>query len=228
MAMVDFLDIYRHQGTNYQRMIEAEDWLGNLAKAFSGLLPLERKLTLLDLGSGTGRIPRLLRNKVDQIVALDLHREMLKQQQPNTQIIQADMRRLPFPAHHFDVSSAGWAIGHLCGWYPECWHMQVRGVLEEMHRSVKPGGKLIIMETLSTGALQPAPPTPALAELYAWFEDVWGFEHQTITTDYLFSSPKEAKACLGFFFGEDLIQKIDHYQWSQVPEWTSIWWKTIL
>ena len=222
--MVDFYDVYRHQGAAYQAMIAAEDFQGNLAEALRTLIPGESK-TLLDLGSGTGRLPRILGDDFESIVALDLHRNMLLQQQreKNLSIIEGDMRDVPLMDESFDVVSAGWAIGHLTGWYPENWKEHVSKVINEMLRLVKPAGTIVIMETLSTGALQPAAPVPWLAELYDWFEREWGLQHKVIATDYLFASIEEAKALTGFFFGEELIEKIEQNGWKQVPEWTGIW-----
>ena len=224
--MVDFYDIYRHHGAAYQAMIAAEDFQGNLAKTLHEFIPAH-SISLLDLGSGTGRLPRVLGADFEQIIALDLHRNMLLQQQTenNLSIIEGDMRILPIAGHHFDVVTAGWAIGHLTGWYPDDWKEHVGNVINEMQRTVKPGGVLIIMETMSTGALQPAPPVPWLAALYEWFENDWAFQRRIISTDYLFSSIDEAKTLTGFFFGEELTQKIEQNNWQQLPEWTGIWWK---
>jgi ubiquinone/menaquinone biosynthesis C-methylase UbiE len=224
--MVDFYDIYLHHGAAYQAMIAAEDFQDNLATSLHQIIPPASK-TLLDLGSGTGRLPRILANDFEQITALDLHRNMLLQQQAekNLSIIQGDMRMLPIPHHQFDVVSAGWAIGHLTGWYPDNWQEHVSMVLHEMQRTVKPGGVIIIMETMSTGATQPAPPVPWLATLYDWFESAWGLQRQVIPTDYLFASVEQAKSLTGFFFGEELVDQIEKNQWQQLPEWTGIWWK---
>jgi ubiquinone/menaquinone biosynthesis C-methylase UbiE len=221
--MVDYYAIYQQQAAAYHAMITAEDYQHHLRDALLALLP-RRKTGLLDLGSGTGRLPRILKDEFNQIAALDLHRPML-QQQPrgtNLQLLQADMRFLPIPSHNWDVVSAGWAIGHLCGWYPQTWRQEVKQVLQEMHRTVILGGLLVIMETMSTGEAQPAPPVPWLAEFYAWLEGEWGFAHQTIATDYCFPSPQAAVEAMGFFFGETLTQKIERYQWCRVPEWTGI------
>jgi hypothetical protein len=100
-------------------------------------------------------------------------------------------------------------------------------VLEEMHRLAAPGGALIIMETLGTGSLTPAPPTEALGHYYAWLENDWGFSRQEIRTDYQFASVEEAVAKTKFFFGPELAQRIRQNGWSRLPEWTGVWGKQI-
>ena len=123
--------------------------------------------------------------------------------------------------------TAGWSIGHLRGWFAADWQTQIGRVLREMRRAVKPGGALMIMETLTTGSLTPAPPTDALAEYYAWLEDEWGFARQTIRTDYQFASVDEAVARTEFFFGSELAAKIRQQGLARLPEWTGVWSKHV-
>jgi ubiquinone/menaquinone biosynthesis C-methylase UbiE len=105
------------------------------------------------------------------------------------------------------------------------WQTQIGRVLQEMHRVVAPGGALIIIETLTTGSLTPAPPTVALAEYYAWLESAWNFGRQTIRTDYQFASVEEAASRTEFFFGAELAASIRAHGWAQLPEWTGVWGK---
>jgi ubiquinone/menaquinone biosynthesis C-methylase UbiE len=142
-------------------------------------------------------------------------------------LAQADMRALPLPDACADIVTAGWAIGHLRGWFAENWRRQIGRVLREMQRVAAPGGALLIMETLTTGALAPAPPTPGLAEYYAWLESEWGFVRQTIRTDYQFASVEEAIARTEFFFGAELAEKIKDNGWARLPEWTGVWRKRL-
>ncbi len=185
--MDHFKHIYTYRAQEYHRMITPEDADGNLLPALLRAAPLAGQ-RILDLGGGTGRIPLLLAHLHPQIISLDLHRAMLDEQArqrtlsrqreeaPGTWLlVHADMRRLPIQAGWADVTIAGWSIGHLRGWYPEDWQGQVGQVLREMQRAVRKGGTLVILETLTTGSQTPAPPSPELAEYYAWLEGEWGF-----------------------------------------------------
>jgi ubiquinone/menaquinone biosynthesis C-methylase UbiE len=231
--MGDFKHIYAHQAKTYHQMISCEDVDNNLLTALERVSPLNGK-TILDLGTGTGRLPILLREHDTAIIGLDLHRAMLLQNQMEREkaggdweLVQGDMHNLPFPNKWADVVMAGWAIGHLRSWFSERWQVHIGRVLDEMHRLVKPDGVLIIIETLGTGRLTPAPPTAGLAEYYRWLEDEMGFKRQEIQTDYIFSDLNSAVEYMEFFFGAELAETIRQNRWSRVPEWTGVWGKSI-
>jgi ubiquinone/menaquinone biosynthesis C-methylase UbiE len=226
-----FQRIYSQQAAAYHQMIAAEDAGGELLPALEAILPLSGK-RLLDLGSGTGRLPLLLHHIAGQVVGLDRHFAMLAEGRLQMQkaggswpLIQGDMRALPFPDSWADVVTAGWAIGHLRDWFSSDWQAQAGRVLGEMHRVVQPGGALIVLENLSTGSLTPAPPTPELAEYYDWLEMSWGFSRQEIRTDYLFPDVQTAIDRTEFFFGPQLAEKIRLNRWARLPEWTGVWGK---
>ena len=167
-----FFHIYTRRADDYHRAIAHEDADGNLLRAIESIAALDGK-RILDLGTGTGRLPLLLAKKAAQFVGLDLHWDMLRQNQVQRarvggswELTQGDMRRLPLPSGWANVVTAGWAIGHLRGWFPGDWQIQISFVLNEMHRAAAPGATLIIFETLTTGSLTPAPPTEGLAEYY--------------------------------------------------------------
>ncbi len=231
--MDHYIHIYTHQAAAYHRLILPEDAEGNLLSALEQVTPL-RGQRLLDLGCGTGRLPLLLRDQAAQIIGLDLHAGMLRENQQQRAaagghwpLVQGDMRCLPFASGWAEVVTAGWSIGHLRGWYAAEWQAQIGRVLQEMHRLVAPGGALIIIETLTTGSLTPAPPSAHLAEYYAWLEETWGFTRQTLRTDFQFASVEEAVNRTEFFFGPDLAAAIRANGWSRLPEWTGVWSKQV-
>ncbi len=229
--MDHFRRIYTSRAGDYHRMIAAEDVDGHLLRALRQVAPL-RGQRLLDLGTGTGRLPLLLAGEAGQIVGLDLHRAMLRENAEQRQraggawpLVQADMRALPIAAGTADVVMAGWAIGHLRGWHPDDWQAQIGQVLSEMERVVAPGGCLVILETLTTGRREPAAPTPELAEYYAWLETEWGYTRRAISTDYAFADADQAAAATEFFFGPELSEAIRRNDWARLPEWTGLWSK---
>ncbi len=74
-----FIQVYRTRAAAYHALIVAEDVDGNLLPALRSVTPLEGK-RILDLGSGSGRIPLLLRDIDCDIIAIDLHHAMLVEQ----------------------------------------------------------------------------------------------------------------------------------------------------
>ena len=231
--MDHFEQIYASKAREYHRMIAVEDVDGNLLPALESVASLDGK-RILDLGSGTGRLPLLLGTLPAQIVALDLNFPMLVEQAAQRKtagrsgpLVSADMRWLPFAGKGWDVVIAGWAIGHLRSWFAEDWQNQMNRIFAEMHRVAASGGALIVLETMTTGSTQPAPPTEGLAEYYHWMESEWGFARQVIQTDYQFADLQQAVDYTEFFFGAELAQMIRQNNWVRLPEWTGVWGKRV-
>ena len=228
-----FQEIYRTRASDYHRMISAEDVDGHILPALQSATVLGGQY-VLDIGSGTGRIPLLIGGAPSFVVALDISFAMLAENRRQRRLakgrwdlVQADMVKLPIGSGLFDLVIAGWAIGHQTSWHRDTWRLNVASILEEMERAAKPAGKVIILETLGTGATSPAPPTPELADYYWWLEGSQGFERTEIKTDYLFPSLEEAVAGTNFFFGDPLTEKILENDWQRLPEWTGMWSKTV-
>lgn len=229
-----FIDIYSSKADAYHRMIAVEDYRNQVLQAIEQVVALDGK-RILDLGSGTGRFPLMLQGKTRKMMAADLHMAMLVEQARQRadvggewDLIQADMRALPFAPHCADIVLAGWAIGHMRAWYAVDWKAQMTSALNEMKRMAAAGGTLFIFETMSTGSRTPAPPNADLKEYYQWLETEQGFTaHAPIQTDYRFASVDEAVEFTRFFFGEELAAAIRREGWAILPEWTGMWTKTV-
>jgi ubiquinone/menaquinone biosynthesis C-methylase UbiE len=226
-----FTNIYHRHADTYQEMISYEDVDGRLPRTLEQIASFHGKM-VLDLGSGTGRIPQLFPKA--NITCLDLHFPMLQESQRQRDLIsgswtllQGDGRLLPFPAACFEVVTAGWAFGHFTGWYPADWPEQIEQVLQQAYRVARPGAAVIILETLTTGALEPSPPTPSLSAYYRYLEEKHGFQRETIQTDFLFEDLPQACRYAGFFFGKDLEEKVRLNNWIRLPEWTGVWHKML-
>ena len=229
--MTNYVHVYSHRADEYHRAIAAEDVDGNLLKAIESVAPIDGK-RVIDLGTGTGRLPLLFAHRTAQMIGVDLHWDMLRRHRLEQKkiggawgVMQGDMCRLPFPTACADIITAGWSISFLLGAQAGDWQTQIGRVIEEMLRVCAPGGALIIIETLTTGSLTPASPSETLGDYYAWLEREWGFSRTTLSTDYQFESVEQAIGYTEFFFGSQLSEKIRANGWARLPEWTGMWFR---
>jgi hypothetical protein len=96
--------------------------------------------------------------------------------------------------------------------------------MDEVHRIVRPGGMIILIESLGTGTEKPRPPEH-LEAYFGWLTGA-GFERGWTRTDYRFESLEEAVELSTFFFGEEMGQQVREKNWVILPECTGIWWKS--
>jgi ubiquinone/menaquinone biosynthesis C-methylase UbiE len=230
--MTDYRTIYTSQAEKYERMISREDHQGNIKPALARIRPLDG-LEVIELGAGTGRITRLLAPEVSRITALDgsthmlsvAQRELTNSGLGNWRLAAADNRFLPVKSNAADLAIAGWSLGHSVGWYPTSWRQEIGRVLVEMKRALRPGGAIILLETLGTNQATPRPPTAGLAAFFTWLEREQGFRKTWIRTDYRFASVQEADELTRFFFGDEMADAILARGSVIVPECTGIWWR---
>ncbi len=229
--MPDYHTIYQSRAADYELLVSREDYQGNLPRALKAIRPLD-DCQVVELGAGTGRVTRLLAPRVKSIIAFDISAHMLsvaattlaETGYTNWQLGVADNRVLPLQACVADIALVGWSLGHFVSWYGSHWRDEIGKSLAEMRRILHPDGVCIIIETLGTGATTPTPPTPGLADYYAWLENDRSFNRQAIRTDYLFESLAEAEQLTRFFFGEEMAERVVHEQHLILPECTGIWW----
>lgn len=228
--MPSFREIYAAHADRYDRLVACEDYRGRLLPALAAIHPL-RGARVAEFGAGTGRITALLAPHVRSIRAFDASHHMLStaahrlRGMVNVALAVADNRALPLPAACADLAIEGWSFGHAVGWYPEAWREHIGVALDEMRRVLRPGGAMILIETLGTGCSTPCPPSPGLIKLYAWLESEHGFSRVEIRTDYRFASRQEAEELVRFFFGDELADQVARARRRTLPECTGIWWR---
>jgi ubiquinone/menaquinone biosynthesis C-methylase UbiE len=154
-----------------------------------------------------------------EVAATKLARSGLR----NWQVQVADHRRLPVADRVADVAVSGWSLCYLIEEHPERWRAELSDALREIKRVLRPGGTIVILETLGTGHETPHPPTASLAAYYAFLQEQ-GFDSTWIRTDYRFASLAEAEALTRFFFGDALADSVVDHEWVILPECTGIWW----
>lgn len=240
---VDYLRLYDEHAATYDRLVSAEDYEGNLLRALEALAPA-RGARVLEVGVGTGRVARqLLAAGCARLVGVDPSRAMLDVARarlaalafagprPEIELVVADGRSLPVASGWADVAVAAWVFGHFRRWLPEGWREGVGAALAEMRRALRPGGVLVIVETLGTGRSEPAPPDEGLAEYFAWLEREQGLAPTWLRTDYRFASRAEAESLAGFFFGETMLERLPAADAPGagviLPECTGLWWSRV-
>lgn len=224
-----FQIIYQQHAAEYDRLVQAEDYQGNLLRAINQIAPIKGAV-VAEMGTGTGRVTRLIAPTAGSIIASDASLHMLHTAadslltSPNCHLIAGDNRHLPLKSAFADVAIEGWSYGHLTGWYPDTWRSEMQRTLSEMERIVKRDGTMILIETLGTGEQSPKPPSDALAAFYHMLENDLGFTSTAIRTDYRFASRKAALESINFFFpNSGLEERLWEDNGVILPECTGLW-----
>ena len=227
--MVDHKQVYQQEGDKYQRLIAREDYQGNLLPAIRGIVPFAG-LDIVDMGSGTGRLANMLGPTARSIYAFDKSVHMLgvaaglleRLPEDHWLAAGADHRAIPLPQKSVDLILSAWSFCYLVVWEGKIWKSALVEGLREIKRVLREDGLVLLIESLGTGVSEPQPPDK-LKQYLNYLEEL-GFERTWIRTDYKFRSEDEAHDLVKFFFGEEMLNKIDLYAEPILPECTGIWW----
>lgn len=217
---------YRANAEAYETLIAAEDADFALLRALAEVVPLEGAI-VADVGAGTGRFARMLVGRAEHVhlvdreaAMLDVARRALGDRDDVTFHV-ADARALPLADASVDLAVAGWVFGHFPHWMPAAWQAEVDAALAEMRRVVRPGGTIVVVETLGTGHTEPRRHA-VLDRYFEHLESRHGLTRRWMRTDYEFPDVDTAAAVCGPFFGEELVERIRRESWSRVPECTAM------
>jgi len=136
---------FRRNAANWERIRALHVDQAKVDAALLSELDREPVETLLDIGTGTGHVLQLARDRVTTAVGIDRSRDMLNVARANIfraglrhfQVRQADMQQLPFPEASFDVATL-----HMVLHYAE----RPGAAIREIGRVLRPGGRLIIAD----------------------------------------------------------------------------------
>jgi len=123
---------------------------GRVEEALRRIFERERPASLLDIGTGTGRILQVLAGQIGFGLGIDANHEMLAAARANLderlarncQVRHGDMYRLPLPDASFDAVTLHQVL-HFADDPPR--------VLAEAARVLAPGGRLVVVDLASHG-----------------------------------------------------------------------------
>lgn len=107
---------------------------------------------VLDVGTGTGIIAHAIAPLVKEVIGIDISQDMLDHSNwnHNTHFIKRDIRNLIFHRNVFDKVTARMVFHHIIE--------RTQGAMDECHRVLKKGGKMILAEGV--------PPIPEVEKEY--------------------------------------------------------------
>ncbi len=222
-------ETYVSHAREYEALVSREDYQGNILKAIGEIDPIAGR-DVIDLGAGTGRLACLVEPYARTVLAFDLSPHMLGLARDKLRAggggrwlaAAADHRFVPLMSGSADLIVSGWSVSYVAVWNPQRWLDELEAWLSEARRLLRPGGHIILFESLGTGNEQPQR-LPHLRDFYSWLDET-GFQFKWIRTDYRFETPQIAADVAGFFFGEEMRHTIAAGRLTILPECTGVWW----
>jgi ArsR family transcriptional regulator len=138
-------DYFRRNAASWHRLRSLHVDDGEVERVIGRLLPKRGIASLLDIGTGTGRMLELLGPRAAKGVGIDLSREMLaiararleRAGLAHCRVRQADLYRLPFADGAFDVATIHQVLHFLD---------RPAAAVAEAARVLAPGGRLLIAD----------------------------------------------------------------------------------
>jgi ubiquinone/menaquinone biosynthesis C-methylase UbiE len=234
MSELNWDTLYTDHANEYEILVSHEDVQQELPAALQRIQPLAGT-SAVEFGAGTGRLTGMLAGHVRQLYAFDLTLPMLrvaqvkqkKQGWKNVSLALADSRTMPALSTRVDFAIEGWAFLQIAIWHPQDWQVQLGRALQEMQRLIRPGGKMILIETLGTGESVPKV-EPFFREVYEFLETERGFTPLAIRTDYCFETMQQIQQVVLPLFGQAMLERLVRTEagWL-LPECTGLWWRQL-
>jgi len=199
----DFSDlVIPFYGGGDRRMFAIErramDRDGRVVEFLDGALPHAR---VLDVGAGDGHTAELLTRGGRTVAAMEPDGRMIDRSK-NLTWVRGVAQEVPFHDDSFAGAYATWAF-FLSGTSDEAITAGVR----ELERVVSPGGPLIIIDNAGGDEFTALADHSIVGDGARW--ERLGFDSHIIETSFRFDSLDEARALIGFYFGETTAAGLD-------------------
>ena len=231
--MPTMYEIYKMHSVEYDRLVNAEDYRGNLHRALHELVDWNGA-NVIEAGIGTGRVTELYVRNAKRIECFDRELHMLEAAKrrlvgslDKIRFHVGDNLDLPQLGMAAAVFVEGWSWGHSIGDTTGLIDETTNALMNSAVRNLGPGGSTVLIETMGTNVEEANPPDEKLAEFYRLLVAKHGMVQKIIRTDYQFRSVQEAVTVTGFFFGESMMEAVTARNSTVVPEWTGIWKGTL-
>lgn len=226
--MPSMYEIYAGHADRYDELVSREDWQGNLGRHLLETFDFDGK-RVLEFGTGTGRVTALYADRAAEVVCFDRSAHMLERARHS---LRAHADKLEFRlldnteigtlAEQADVVIEGWSFGHRA-LDVEDPVVAADELVEACLAQLRPGGVLILIETLGSNVDAPVAPLPQLEVFYRALEQRHGLRRDVVATDFRFDSVAQAARAFGFFFGEEAVVGIGSRGDGVIPEYTGVW-----
>lgn len=131
---MNFFDIYAGLYDSFMKLFG----LFKTKHIIKSLQP-EKQEIILDIGGGTGYLASKVAPLASKVVVVDISANMLKRavKYPEVETCKSNAENIPFKDEHFDKIICVDALHHI---------KKIEECASEMHRLIKPGGRVVIME----------------------------------------------------------------------------------
>jgi len=150
--------------------------------------------TIVDIGAGDGFTAEKLAGPERRIVAVEPARGMINPAR-NLSWVQADAEALPLATGSLDGAYATWAYFFSRG------PLDPTPGIEELHRTVRPGGTIVIADNAGDDEFTALSPRDISADPRFWRRQ--GFGVEIVDTFFAFESATDAWRLLDFYFDLD-------------------------
>ena len=231
--MPTMYEIYERHAVEYDELVNHEDYQGNLRAALHELHNFTDS-EVIEFGSGTGRVTKLFIDEVKSVRCFDrashmhdIARQNLGAYADKITFSQLNNLEAHTVAPQADVVIEGWSFGHTVNDDAENYEATIDHLVSSCEGLVRPGRKVIIIETLGTNTEAPFAPNAGLQTFFDALETKRGYAKTIVPTDYKFSSVADGVRIMGFFFGDAMKEAVKQRGTTIIPEFTGIWSKTI-